>query len=92
MATSSWLLAGSLALVCVNCRHAGCVIACRIRAPAGAILAAALIASDSLRPSPAARCVTAIRAVGWRTSDQEARKAAIITTDTTSQTAREPAG
>jgi len=30
------------------------VITCRIRGPAGAILAAALIASDSLRRSPAA--------------------------------------
>jgi hypothetical protein len=64
MATSSWLLAASLALVCVNCRHAGCVIACRIRASAGAILAAALIASDSLRPYPQHRGVTAIRAGG----------------------------
>jgi hypothetical protein len=49
MAISSWLLAASLAPVCVRCHHAGCVITCRIRAPAGAILAAALIASDSLR-------------------------------------------
>src|SRR5215831_2289725 len=63
MATSSWLLAASLAPVCVNRHHADCVITCRIRAPAGAIPAAALIASDSLRHSPAARGVTAIRAV-----------------------------
>src|SRR5262252_5851263 len=60
MATSSWLLAASLAPVCVKCHHAGCVITCRIPAPASAILAAALIASDSLRHSPAAHCVTAI--------------------------------
>jgi hypothetical protein len=32
-----------------ECHHAGCVITRRIRALAGAILAAALIASDSLR-------------------------------------------
>jgi hypothetical protein len=37
---------------------------CRIRAPAGAILTAALIASDSLRHSPAVRGVTAIPAIG----------------------------
>jgi hypothetical protein len=43
------LLAASLALVCVRRHHAGCVITGRIRAPAGAILAAALIASDSRR-------------------------------------------
>jgi len=49
MATSSWLLAASFAPVCVKCHHAGCVITRRIRASAGAILAAALIASDSLR-------------------------------------------
>jgi hypothetical protein len=90
--SASWLLVASLAPVCVKCHHAGCVIACRVRASAGAILAVALIASDSLRPSPAACCVTAIRAVGCRTSDQEARKAAIMTTGTTSRTAREPAG
>jgi hypothetical protein len=41
MAISLWLLAVSLAPVCVRCHHAGCVITCRIRAPAGAILAAA---------------------------------------------------
>jgi len=49
MATSWWLLAASLAPVCVTCHHASCVIACRIRAPAGVILAAALIACDGLR-------------------------------------------
>jgi hypothetical protein len=49
MATSSWLLAASLAPVCVKGHHADCVITGRIRAPAGAILAAALIATDSLR-------------------------------------------
>jgi hypothetical protein len=55
----------SLAPVCVKRHHAGCVITCRIRASAGAILAAALIASDSLRHSPAApRGVTAVPAVG----------------------------
>jgi hypothetical protein len=48
MATSWWLLAASLAPVCVKCHHAGCVITCRVRASAGAILAAALIASDSV--------------------------------------------
>jgi len=37
------------------------VITCRIRAPAGAILAAALIASDSLRHSPQHRGGAAIR-------------------------------
>jgi len=37
---------------------------CRIRAPAGAILTAGLIASDSLRHSPLARGVAAIPAVG----------------------------
>jgi len=37
---------------------------CRIRASAGAVLTAALIASDSLWHSPAARGVTAIPAVG----------------------------
>ena len=47
MATSSWLLAASFAPVCVKCHHAGCVITRRIRASAGAILAAALIARDS---------------------------------------------
>src|SRR5262249_57008276 len=46
------LLAVSLAPVCVRCHHAGCVITCRIRAPAGALFAAALIASDSLRHPP----------------------------------------
>jgi len=61
MSTSSWLLAASLAPVCVKCHHAGCVITCRIRAPAGAILAAALIASDSLRHSPPHRGGAAIR-------------------------------
>ena len=49
MAISSWLLAASLAPVCVKGHHAGCVITGRIRAPAGAILAAALIARGSLR-------------------------------------------
>jgi hypothetical protein len=49
MAISSWLLAASLAPVCVRGHHAGCVITGRIRAPAGAILAAALIARGSLR-------------------------------------------
>jgi len=48
------LLAASLAPACVSCHHAGCVITCRIRGPAGAVLAAARIASDSLRHSPAA--------------------------------------
>ena len=52
--SSWWLLAASLAPVCVKCHHAGCVITCRMRAPACAILAAALIASDRLRHSPAA--------------------------------------
>jgi hypothetical protein len=61
MSASSWLLAASLAPVCVKCHHASCVIACRIRASAGAILAAALIASDGLGTSPAARRVTVIR-------------------------------
>jgi hypothetical protein len=34
-----WFLAASLAPVCVKGHHAGCVITCRIRAPAGALLA-----------------------------------------------------
>jgi hypothetical protein len=40
------------------------VITCRIRAPACAILAAALIAGDSFRHSPQYRGVTAIPVVG----------------------------
>jgi hypothetical protein len=66
VAAMGWaaLLVASLAPVCVRCHHAGCVIDCRIRAPAGALLAAALIATDSLRYRPRHRGVTAIPAVG----------------------------
>src|SRR5262249_4300040 len=84
------LLAVSLAPVCVTCHHAGCVIACRIRAPAGALFAAALIASDSLRHPPAAprhRGVTAIPPVGSGSHGPEPGKGASVTAGTASRTA-----
>jgi hypothetical protein len=51
MAISSWLLAASLAPVWVKCHHADCVITCRIRASADAILVATLIASGVTPPN-----------------------------------------
>jgi hypothetical protein len=63
MATSWWLLADSLAPVCVTCLHAGCVIPCRLRAPDGAILAAALLALMKK-----ALCVRVSRGTAWERS------------------------
>ena len=58
---ASFLVQASLAPACVKCHHASCVITCRIRAPADAILAAALIASDSLQHSSQHRGGAVIR-------------------------------
>jgi len=67
------------------------VITGRIRAPAGAILAAALIASDS--PPALPRGTAASRpspAVGCGISGQEPRRGAIMTAGTTSRSCRAP--
>jgi hypothetical protein len=62
------------------------VITCRIRAPADAVLSAALNASDSLSGAHRQhRGVTAIPAAGWRISGQEPRKGAIMAAGTTSR-------
>ena len=70
-ALSWWLLAASLAPVCVRCHHAGCVITGRIRTPAGAILAAALIATG--QPPALTRGTAASRPSGPTAGHQRPR-------------------
>src|SRR5262249_48324340 len=81
------LLAASLAPVCVRCHHAGCVITGRIRAPAGALLAAAPIATDNLQHPPAAPRRHDHPGRRLRHQRPGTKKGSIVTAGTASQTA-----